>query len=235
MAFDFANESLNYRVMFKWGLVNKQAGHVTLSLQNHGSNYRTQLTAASERWADRFYRVRDTLNGVMTRGDLQPIFYEKIAREGSEHKHDIVKFSTQGATVTGKCIRKKFNKKGELTLDESRTLQARGTVVDMLTSFYYMRSLPFNQWKPGHVITVNIFSGKRKELLTIKYLGTEALKFNGKQYNTYHVKFTFTGNDGKTSSDPMEAWLSTDSRRTPLRLEGKLKVGKVQCFYTGSH
>ena len=29
----------------------------------------------------------------------------------------------------------------------------------------------------------------------------------------------------------MEAWISTAPDRIPLKLEGKLPVGKVQCFY----
>ena len=31
----------------------------------------------------------------------------------------------------------------------------------------------------------------------------------------------------------MDAWISTDAQRIPLKLEGTLPVGKVQCFYTG--
>lgn len=51
---EFKNESINYKVMFKWGMVNKQAGHATLSIRNNGSQYITKLTAASESWADHF-------------------------------------------------------------------------------------------------------------------------------------------------------------------------------------
>ncbi|MDE6396058.1 MAG: DUF3108 domain-containing protein, partial [Muribaculaceae bacterium] len=62
-AFKFSNEALNYKVMYKWGLVHKQAGHATLSLKKSGDEYVTNLTASSEKWADRFYKVRDTLSG----------------------------------------------------------------------------------------------------------------------------------------------------------------------------
>ena len=34
--------------------------------------------------------------------------------------------------------------------------------------------------------------------------------------------------------DDMEAWISADKRRIPLRLEGKLPVGKVHCIFTGA-
>ncbi len=38
---------------------------------------------------------------------------------------------------------------------------------------------------------------------------------------------------GKKTSDDMDAWISADARRIPVRLEGKLPVGKVHCVYTG--
>lgn len=235
IAVSFNNESLNYKVMYKWGVVNKQAGHATLSLKRQGNQYITQLTAASEHWADRFYKVRDTLNGNIVINGFRPTFYEKIAHEGGEHKHDIVRYSRSGSNVTGNCTRRVVNKKGQLTKNEKRSLTAIGTTLDMLSSFYYMRSLPYNTYRAGHPITVNVFSGKRKELLTIKYIGTEKINVDKKTYNCYHIRFTFTGDGGKKTSDDMDAWISTEPDHIPIKLEGKLKVGKVQCYYTGSN
>jgi hypothetical protein len=103
----------------------------------------------------------------------------------------------------------------------------------MLSAYYYMRQLPFESWDKGYVLTVNIFSGKRKELLTIRYVGTETITTDKKSYTCYHVKFLFTSDGRKKTSDDMDAWISTDSNRVPIKLEGKLPVGKVQCYYTG--
>lgn len=233
----FNAESLNYRVMYKWGLVNKQAGHATLSLKKNGANYDTRLVAASEKWADKFYKVRDTLSGKMNQSTLRPVIYEKYSHEGGERKADVVKYTYSGNNVIGTCTRKKWNKKGQLTTDEKRSLSASGMTIDMLSSFYYMRNRPYENWKAGHTETVNLFSGKRKELLTIKYLGKETLTVDKKKYECYHITFRFTDSQSskKQTSEPMEAWISVSSDRIPICLEGSLKVGKVQCFYTGSN
>lgn len=235
-AFDFADESLNYRVMYKWGFVNKQAGHATLSLRNRDNHFEMMLTAASEPWADRFYRVRDTLSGVVEAADFRPKIYSKMSHEGGDHKHDVVTYTYKGNAVVGTCTRKKWDKNYKLKVDEKRTLTAEGVTIDMLSSFYYMRSRPYPSWKPGHSVSVNLFSGKRKEILTIKYIGLVTVEVDDKKYQAYHISFTFTdpSKPSKETSDPMEAWISADSRRIPLKLEGKFKVGKVQCFYTGS-
>lgn len=225
-------ESLTYRVMFKWGLINKKAGSATLTLRPTGDGgFVTTLTAKSAPWADKFYAVRDTLRGHLSPGEWKPTFYEKIAHEGDEHKHDKVTYRREGAKVKADCVRKVWDKKGNLKIDETRELEAYGTTVDMLTSFFYMRSLPFQTWKPGHRTTINIFSGKQKELLTIKYLGVEPIELDGKSHDCYHITFIFTSKGGKKTSDDMDAWISADPSRIPLRMEGKLPVGKVHCLY----
>lgn len=229
----FSNETLPYKVMFKWGLVNKQAGTATLSLRNDGTRYQTSLVARSQPWADKIYSVRDTLLGTMQRDGLKPLRYEKRAHESSEFKHDVVKFSYTGSRVKGSCSRY-VEKKGKVTVNNHKTeLEAYGTTLDMLSSFYYMRTLPYQDWKPGHTVTVNIFSGKRKELLTIKYHGIETVKSSKRQYKCYHITFIFTGENRTKTSDDMDAWISVDAHRIPIRLEGSLPVGKVHCVYDG--
>lgn len=214
--------------MYKWGLIHKQAGTATLTLTPDGKLYRAQLTAASDPWADKFFMVRDTLNGTMNQLTLSPLFYEKIAHEGNDDKHDTVKFSYSGNKVTGKCTRVEY-RKGQLRKDEKQTLEATGTTVDMLSSFYYMRGLPFEKWQPGHKETVTIFSGKQKETLTFWYRGIEHIDVNGRRFQCYHITFVFTGKGGTTTSDNMDAWITTSSNRMPVLLEGKLPVGKVKC------
>ena len=228
----FNDETLNYKVNYKWGLINKQAGHAKLTLKNVGEDYVVQLTAASEPWADKYYQVRDTLNGIIERDNFRSKFYEKIAHEGNEDKHDTVTFGYDGDIVTGACTRRVV-RKGKERVNRKLMLEAEGTTVDMISAYYYMRSIDYNNWKVGDKETITIFSGKRKEALTIEYHGIEDVKADKKTFRCYHITFIFTSDGGKKTSDDMDAWISADQRRIPVRLEGKLPVGKVHCIYTG--
>lgn len=224
----FQDETVSYKVLYKWGLINKQAGHATLSLRRDGDKYLMKLVARSEPWADKFYMVRDTLLGTARVSDFRPLVYEKIAHEGNDHKHDVVRFSYESNKVIGHCTRRVI-KKGKLKVDQKQVLEAVGPTVDMLTSYYYMRSLPFESWKKGSRYALTIFSGKHKERLTFDYHGIEKIKIKGKTVPCYHITFIFTGKGGKKTSDDMDAWITTDERRLPVQLEGKLAVGKVRC------
>ena len=229
----FANERLNYKVLYKWGLVQQQAGTASLTITNKDDLYITKLTARTDPWADPIYTVRDTLNGKIKKAGFLPLFYEKIAHEGNDYKHDIVKYSRTGDKVYGYCTRVERDVKKNTGLKKEHIISGTGATVDMLSVFYYMRSINYDKMKKGEEMKLNIFSGKYKEFLTIKYLGTETIEHEGKKHKCYHITFTFTQKGNKKTSDDMWAWISTDSHRIPIKLEGTLAVGKVQCFYTG--
>lgn len=229
-AFSFSKEAIRYKVTYKWGFIDKQAGTAVLSITPTDNGYATMLTARSDPWADRIYRLRDTLIGSMDR-ELRPSIYNKIAHEKGKYSKDIVKFIRNGNTVTGKCLRFRM-KKGVASVD-SITLNATGTTIDMLTAFYYMRSLNYATMTPGQSTDLNIFSGKKCERLHINFRNRETITIEGKSISTYHITFTFTMGNKKKTSDDMDAWISMDSRHVPIKLEGKLPVGKIRCIYIG--
>ncbi|MCM1110766.1 MAG: DUF3108 domain-containing protein [Clostridium sp.] len=226
------DETLNYKVLFKWGLVNKTAGRVTLKMNRVDDNYRAILYARSEPWADKFYSLRDTLTSIMHRTTLVPRRYERIAHEGGKYVCDQIDFTQFKNEFSGECVRtRRDNETGEL-VSTTTSLQATGMTVDFISAFYYLRTMDFTAMLPGHAITINIFSGRRKELLRFSYRGIETLTVDGKKYNAYKVEFTFTSDGKKQTSDPVTAWVTTDERRIPLMVEGKLKVGKIRCVLT---
>ncbi len=230
------DETLHYKVMFKWGLIQKQAGRATLQLRNlNNGYYRASLFARSEPWADRIYSLRDTLISTMNIQDLSPKHYERIAHEDGKFAHDIVEFSRQRNTFSATCRRIRLgNKKDSQVKETTIKLEAEGMTVDMLSVFYYLRSLDFSKMTPGQKQTVNIFSAKERELVTITFVGREDVKLDKNEYPAYHINFTFTSDGKKNTSHPIDTWISTDPRHIPLKLEGALKVGKIRILFTGN-
>lgn len=229
---NFAPETLNYRVTYKWGLIQKNAGRASLRLEKdrHGL-FTGTLTAKSDPWADRIYSVRDTLISVMRGTMMQPVSYEKRAHEDGKYSHDVIRYTYSGDEVTAECIRYRLTKKGEESTN-TITLSAPAPAVDMLSIYYYVRLMPFETMQPGQTRTASLFSGKRKEKLTVTYNGREQIKVEGQLYDTFKITFTFT-TDGKTTSSPMTAWLMTDGSHIPVKITGELPIGKIHVIYTG--
>lgn len=233
-AYEIHEESLSYKVMYKWGLIQKKAGTVTIDTRNAGNGFfSSELIGVSASWADKFFSVRDTLRGTINARTIEPVYYEKIAREGGSYKRDLIKYTREGDTVRGDCTRWRLDKKSKKVTETHTDQVSTGFTVDILSAFYYMRHLDYGKMGVGESAVCTIFSGQKKETLHITYHGTEDVKIDGRQEKCFYITFSFTGNGGKKSSDDMHAWISMDSHRIPLLMVGNLPVGSVRCYYTG--
>ena len=223
-AVNYTNEMLNYQIVFSWGMVWKHAGDATLSIKKTSTGYQAQLTGKTRSWADKVYPVRDTLKCTLN-SKLQPLRYEKLTHEKDYYARDLVEYSYNYSHTSAKCTR--FRKSGDTTTQLSAMCQA----YDMLSVFYMLRDLDFAMLTASKPFTTVIFSGKEKEYLTIRYKGVEKVKMrDGSKREAHHVVFKFTQKGGKTSSDDLDASLSTDDAHVPLLLQGALPVGKVKCY-----
>lgn len=226
----YTNEDLSYRVTYKWGIIHKQAGSARFVLQKHDDHYTAVLMARTQPWADRIFQVRDTLSGMMRLGDMAPLLYDKSTHEAGEYRHDIIKYNYAGDLMTAKCNRFKVNKKGQASTSDT-TLVAKLPGTDMLSVYYLVRRLPFDDMKVGTIAHASIFSGKKIEQLAVKYLGIETIKLNDRKYRCYKINFTFSSERMKNSSAPMWAWISTEGQRVPIKLVGELPIGQIQVLY----
>lgn len=225
------SETLHYKILYKWGMIQKMAGTAEFTLTSHGNYYTSVVTAKSAPWADKIYCVRDTLSSTFSISDILPTRYERIAHEGGRYSHDVVNFNKQGNTTYAKCIRERRGKGETNTTVTYPQMNAIGEAIDMLSSFYFIRTNTIENLEEGKSQTINIFSTKRKEILTLTNNGIAKLKIDGKIVNTIKITFTFTSDGRKHTSKPITAWLSTEPYHIPLKLEGELPIGKVQCIF----
>lgn len=229
----FSDETLNYVVSYKWGLIHKDAGEATLSLRNNGDRYLIKLTGKTKPWADSFYEVRDTLVGQLDKQGLRPLTYSKIAHEKGKYSRDDITYSYAGSVVGGDAKRIRMDKDGKLNVTEKK-LTASGPTYDMLSVFYFLRTIDYSTLKDGEVRKASLFSGKKVETILIRCEGIEKLKLRDKSIrDAYHIKFKFTSEGQKKSSDDIDTWISTDSSHIPLLVIGKLAIGQVKCYYVG--
>lgn len=232
-AASFSDETLKYVVTYKWGLIHKDAGDATLTLRRHGDHYNLRLVGTTKRWADRIYRVRDTLYSTIRVKDLKPVSYTKKMHEGKCHDIDKISFSYNGNTTIGKATLHRT--KDGVPVVKKNTLTANGPVFDFLSIFYYIRKLNYAQLDKYKSYTAITFSGSKKETVKIRSIGKEKLKMRDKtEREAYHIKFNFTQDGGRKSSDDIDAWISTDSRHIPLYLVGKLPIGEIRVYLTAA-
>ena len=227
----YGTETLNYEIVYQWGMIWKHAANATLSITPSGAGYKAMLVGYTRSWADKIYPVRDTLVCTMDK-DLHPLKYEKFTHEKDYYAIDEVVYSYGLGRTNAKCTRHRPNRPD--IEDVNIELSARAQAYDMVSVFYMLREIDYNAKKAGDIISTIIFSGKQKEYLTLTYRGVEKVKLRDKSTRMAHkISFRFTQEGGKKSSENIDVWLSNDSNLVPLLLLGRMPVGEIKCYYKG--
>ncbi|MDE6290796.1 MAG: DUF3108 domain-containing protein [Muribaculaceae bacterium] len=225
----FADETLNYVITYKWGLITKDSGDATLTLKNQGSKYYIKLTGKTKPWADGLFQVRDTLISVMDKAKFRPLSYTKVAHEGGKYSKDVIEYTYSGNKVSGKAT--KYREKKGTTKNENLELSAEGDTFDMLSVFYWLRSIDPAALPMGQKVTATLFSGSHEETVKIWKAGEKTIKLrDGSKREAWHIKFSFTSKGGKKTSEDIDAWISKDGRRVPLEIKGSLPLGHVSAY-----
>ena len=216
-------ECLTYDIVYHWGIIWKRAAVGTLSIERAADSYRAVMTASTLPFADRLFKVRDTLVAEMRIVDLRPKNFVKIAREGKWHQIDSLTYSYRTDSTMGYTVLTRPEK----NFREVVPMAVEDDAYDMLSIFYRVRQLPFYNMQVGDIFSKPIFSGRNIEQLDIEYMGTDTIEVMDKQCEAYYLRFRFYDRQGKKTSDRISAWLSVDDY-IPLQLEGKLPIGSMK-------
>ena len=216
-------EYLQYDVVYQWGLLWVKAANGSLSIARDGNQYHAQVIATTTPFADGIMKVRDTLTTTMQAPDLKPIHYKQVSREGKYYQINDINFVYRNDSTIGNT----HISRPEKDFSDSFSLGQRGAVFDMISIFYRIRNLPFEQMPIGEITKTYIFSGRQIETLELEYQGIKSIKIGDTEHAAHYIRFFFYNNDGSKKSDKISAWISTDDF-IPLQLEGKLPIGSMK-------
>lgn len=217
------DETLQYDIIYQWGILWIKAADGTLSIRRNGDNYHAQVTATTTPFADGIMKVRDTLTTIMQVSNLKPLNYNQISREGKYHQINNVQFIYCNDSTIGKTHIVRPGK----DYDKTFTIGKQGEVYDMISIFYRIRNLPFETMQTGNIIKTYIFSGKQIETLEIEYQGIKEIEIDDTKHQAHYIRFFFYNENGSKKSDKISAWISTTDF-IPLQLEGKLPIGSMK-------
>jgi hypothetical protein len=106
------------------------------------------------------------------------------------------------------------------------------SVQDMISSFYFARTVDYSQAKEGDVFEFPCFVDDQVWPLKIKYLGKETIKSDVGKIRC--IKFCPVVQKGRVfkKEEDMTAWISDDKNRIPVRAEAKVLVGSIKMDLT---
>lgn len=212
-------EKLNYRLHY--GVVD--AATATLEVKSTGRTIKgrelfhvvgTGTSISAFNW---FFKVRDRYESYIDKDGVFPwVFIRRVNEGGYKIEQDYTFYQHKNSVNTGK-----------------KTHAVPDNIQDMISAFYYARTLDFSKAKVGDVFTINTFVDGEVFPLKIKYKGKETIKIKSGKYKC--MKFAPVVQKGRIfkKEEDLAVWISDDKNKIPVLAKAKILFGSIKMELSG--
>jgi hypothetical protein len=218
-------EVIEYKAHY--GFVNAAEGqmviHDDLFTINGRPCYKIDVFGKSIGMFDLFLRIRDNWGTYLDTASIVPQkFYQKI-EEGKYRKHEIIDFDHENGNV--KVHNYHFRNKAWKPIEE---FEIPRYAQDIVSGYYYLRTLDFKKIKEGEIITVKAFFDDEVYDFKIKFIGREQLKTKLGTINSLVISPIMPENSLFDGENSIQVWISEDRNKVPLKIRANMFVGAVE-------
>ena len=196
------------------------AGTSTLSISRDGNGYRIVSTAKSANYISLFYKVRDQIESVTRGNSFASDSYDINSREGWHVKHLGVLFAGDGGRKKTEYI-DYLSRSG----DKPKEFTTPPGIMDPLSSFFYVRTLPLVVGKP---VYATIFDDEKVWNVKVRVLKKERVQTWAGTFNTIEIEPLLKSGGIFRRNGAIYIWVTDDARHMPVMLASKVKVGTIK-------
>lgn len=213
-------EKLTY--ILHYGFVN--AGEATLHLERSGDSIqgRPILRAVGRGRSigafSTFYKVDDYYETWFDEQGVFPwVFIRRVSEGGYEFSQDY----------------KYYQHKQQVKTQENKVHEVPAGVQDMLSAFYFARTIDYSKAREGDEFTIDCFLDNELWPLKMRYMGKETIKLRNGKFKC--LKFQPVVQEGRIfkTNDDLNVWVTDDANHVPVLVQAKVLVGSIKMELSG--
>lgn len=218
-------EVITYRVHY--GFINAAEARMEISNDIHYISGRPcmkiDIYGNSTGMFDLFTRIRDNWGTYLDTAHIRPMrFYRKL-EEGRYRKNEIVNFD-HGKRI---AVTHEYSfKQGQWKPPVSNEIPLNSQ--DLVSSYYYLRTLDFSKNKPGDILSLNAFFDEEVYDFKIRFVGREEVKTNLGVIRSIVLSPIMPENSLFDGENSIKVWISDDINKVPLKIKASMFVGAVE-------
>jgi len=165
-----------------------------------------------------FYKVNDRYESYIDAEGMFPwLFVRRVDEGGYKIEQDYTFFQHKNQVDNG----------------EGKRFNVPDMIQDMISSFYFARTLNFDNAKIGDTFLVNIFLDDELFPVKLKYKGKQRIRTRKGKFRC--LKFAPVVQAGRVfkSEDDLTIWITDDENKIPIMIKSKLSVGSMKMHLVG--
>lgn len=185
--------------------------------------YKIDIYGESIGMFDMFLRIRDNWGTYLDTESIRPERSYRYIQEGKYRKKEIVDFdhTDQSAAVKEYSHSKKKWKPIE-------SYPVPSNVQDIVSAYYYLRTVDFDHIKEGEIININAFFDKEIYDFKIRMIGREMVKTKLGKIRSLVLSPIMPENSLFDGENSIRVWISDDINKVPLKIQAQMFVGAVE-------
>ncbi len=211
-------EFLKYKIQY--GLLN--AGFATIELNEKVETHDSLIHAVGKGWTTGvvgfLFKVEDTYESYFNQDDLKPRHFIRNIDEGGYTQDKEVFFDFE-KNEAREVNHKKATKSSHFIQND---------VQDILSSFYYMRSIDFTQLKANDSIDVNMYFDGKMNPIKLIVLEREIIKTTFGKVKAIKIRPLVLKGRVFKDEENVTLWISDDLNKIPLKIKASLLVGSAK-------
>lgn len=218
-------EVLKYRVHY--GFIN--AGTATMKVDNKihmiqgRPSYKVDVFGKSSGFFDVFTRIRDNWGAYIDTTAMLPLKGYRNIEEGKYRKYEITEFDQKANEAEMSWLDKNTGK-----VKEKKSFQTPEEILDIVSGYYFLRTLDYSKYKKGDIISLNAFFDEEVYDFKIQYSGKEKLETEVGEIKAIVLTPVIPQNKLFDGENSIKVWISDDANKIPLKIKASMFVGAVE-------
>lgn len=210
-------EKLTFRVAFNSALTGSiTGGKATLEVKeenkiiNNRSTYHVVAEGKTTGFIEFFYKIHDRFESFFDQDALISWQFVRRTRENNYKKDDLVN----------------FRQIDRLAVSMTKVVKVTANVQDILSAFYYARTLDIKDLKNGEIIQIPFFLDDSVYHSKVIFKGREKVKTKLGKFNCIAFRPMVATGYAFDDPYPITIWLTDDVNRLPILIESEQAVGR---------
>lgn len=222
-----SGETLKCNFYFNWNFIWIRVGDASLTIRDtiyNGQKAKCmKLLSSTNKKADSFFRMRDTLMTVFT-DNFKPLYYRKASVEGKKYRLRQVWYNYLGNSRVKVTQYSRYNDEAPIYQEE---VFSGKTIYDMMSLLAFARTIDFTSLKKGTRLSFPVASGKEIEMQHLVYRGKKRTKSDdGHEYDCFKVSLIAA--DGDDEEEIVNFYVTDDKNHLPVLLDLVLNFGSAK-------
>ncbi len=217
-------EELNFEVSYGWFNLADAKMEIARKphLQDSKPHYKIDVYGKTKGAATIFGKVNDNWGTLIDMDSKLPSLSYRHIEEGKYRKHEKVTFDQKNQ----KAFMQLYDRENK-SLKEEREFKLPGQVQDLVSGFYYLRTLNLKNLKPGDQLVIRGFFDKEIYNIKLIYEGTEKLETEIGTKDTYIFSPQLPKNNLFRGEYPVKVWVTQDQNKIPVKIKANLFLGSI--------